>query len=270
MDRTPQSSKVSRDRHRDSLALILADADELLAALATPGYSQQPAGIHTIDSANSLSSAEGGAPRRRGSSRGVQPQRLRLGSYNSEQSSRSGTPVGSPDADKPPGADQSDDVPRDTLHGLLNEANDIITLRDAEKAGTMTSRSTSIFQGWVECRGKSKRFYSWKRRFVVWESDSRKLSIFSDESLDGEKASYIVTDCNIHFRADPFLFCYVFPSTTTTALATLLRIARTCVNVFSAELGLIACFSIIGHYLYGSIDEDVARTSKNKCKKMRS
>ena len=52
----------------------------------------------------------------------------------------------------------------------------------------------------------------------------------------------------------PFLLCYVFPTSTSTALATLLKIVRTCVKVFGAELLLISCFSAIGHELYGSID----------------
>jgi hypothetical protein len=52
---------------------------------------------------------------------------------------------------------------RDSLANLLHEANAIIINRDAKSAGTYTE-DKNIYQGWAEVRGRSKRFYSWKKR----------------------------------------------------------------------------------------------------------
>ena len=139
---------------------------------------------------------------------------------------------------------RSEDKSRDTLHQLMNEANDVITIRDAERAGT-TSSSRTVFRGWVECRGKSKRFYSWKRRFIVWNSNSRKLTVFADESLNEEKGFFIVTDCNIHFRGEGKKFWQVRYSesrsgelrgTFERASTAIVDILRRCVSACSSEI----------------------------------
>jgi len=95
------------------------------------------------------------------------------------------------DADRP--------TKRDSLHTLLSEANAIIINRDAQNAGTLTS-DENVYQGWAEVRGRSKRFYSWKKRFIVFEVTSRKLTVYSSASLRKQHGTYDVMDCNIPLR----------------------------------------------------------------------
>jgi len=88
---------------------------------------------------------------------------------------------------------------RDSLAILLSEANAMIINREAQSAGTGTG-DQNIFQGWAEVRGRSKRFYSWKRRFIVFEVITRRLTVYSSESLLKQYGTFIVTDCNIPIR----------------------------------------------------------------------
>ena len=112
---------------------------------------------------------------------------------------------------------------RDSLANLLHEANAIIINRDAKSAGTHTE-DKNIYQGWAEVRGRSKRFYSWKKRcvrstgavrldffthppspppnprFIVFEADARRLTIYSSKSLLKQHGTFVVTDCNIPLR----------------------------------------------------------------------
>ncbi|GMH82373.1 hypothetical protein TrVE_jg6669 [Triparma verrucosa] len=186
------------ERDRQSIALLLDDAQSLIASLQTPGYNpSQPAGLSTMSSSNSLAShGSQGPPSRQGSpAPALQPQRLRLGSYNSEQGNAT-SPASTVGRASP-----TSFAPRSSLHGLLEEADNAVIERDAAKAGHVTTDKT-VFQGWVECRGRSKRFYAWKKRFMVWNSQLRKLTFYTSHSLNKELMSFIVSDCNIHFRPE--------------------------------------------------------------------
>ncbi|GMI14525.1 hypothetical protein TrLO_g4897 [Triparma laevis f. longispina] len=188
---------------RQSIALLLEDAQSLIQSLQTPGYNNgaggsQPAGLSTMSSSNSLASQ--GSSRPGSPAPALQPQRLRLGSYNSEQGNAPSSSPASVGRVSP-----SSFAPRSSFHGLLEEADNAVIERDAAKAGHVTTDKT-VFQGWVECRGRSHRFYAWKKRFMVWNSQLRKLSFYTSESQHKELTSYTVSDCNIHFRPEATKF----------------------------------------------------------------
>jgi len=97
---------------------------------------------------------------------------------------------------------------------LLNEANLAIINRDADTAGLREGTAflaadgvdresdlSAMFQGYLEVRGTSKRFYSWHARFIVFDSFARRLTIYKNADLVKQYGTYVVIDCNIPLHA---------------------------------------------------------------------
>ena len=88
---------------------------------------------------------------------------------------------------------------RTSLELFLAEANALLINRRANEAG-FDANDQNIFKGWAEVRGRSKRFYSWRRRFISFNAVSRVLTLFDCHKMLHQRGSYIVTDADDPLR----------------------------------------------------------------------